>query len=81
MYIEFDVSSLIYAYDLFYEVDMWAKKYDVRYRRKLVKNTVRLTFDDPAHYNLFAISWAPLTDVADLPWRFVEPMDPNFGKE
>jgi hypothetical protein len=59
-------------------VDDWAKRYDVAYRRKTVKNVLRITFDHDSYYTLFATSWQPPQVGKMHQWwftyRIVEPM-------
>ena len=35
----------------------WSDKYNIPYNVKHVKNFKRITFDDDAHYSLFAMTW------------------------
>lgn len=35
----------------------WSNRYNVPYKTKLVKYTRRVTFEDDAHYSLFAMTW------------------------
>jgi hypothetical protein len=39
------------------DIKEWAQRYEIAYRQKTVKHTHRVTFDDDAHYVLFAMSW------------------------
>jgi len=59
-------------------VETWAKRYSVAYRRKTVKNVLRITFDHDSHYTLFVTSWQP-PQVGEMhqwwfAYRIVEPM-------
>jgi hypothetical protein len=60
-------------------VDLWAERFGVRYRTKVVKNVLRITFDDDSYYTLFVTSWRP-PPVGQLhewwfDYRIVEPMN------
>lgn len=35
----------------------WAAKYNIRYRQKIHKYTLRVTFDEDESYTLFALTW------------------------
>ena len=35
----------------------WAAKYNIKYRQKLYKHTLRVTFDSDESYTLFALTW------------------------
>lgn len=35
----------------------WAKKYNIEYRQKIIKYTLRVTFDSDESYTLFAMTW------------------------
>lgn len=35
----------------------WAEKYNIRYRQKIHKYTLRVTFDEDESYTLFALTW------------------------
>jgi hypothetical protein len=37
----------------------WAAKYEVEYRTKLFKYTLRVTFDSDDLYTLFGLTWVP----------------------
>ena len=36
---------------------LWAAKYEVEYRTKVFKYTLRVTFDSDESYTLFAMTW------------------------
>ena len=38
---------------------LWAAKYEVEYRTKVFKYTLRVTFDSDESYTLFAMTWVP----------------------
>ena len=38
---------------------LWAAKYEVEYRTKVFKYTLRVTFDSDESYTLFALTWVP----------------------
>ena len=35
----------------------WAEKYNVKYTKKNIKYSLRVTFDDESAYSLFAMTW------------------------
>ena len=35
----------------------WAEKYNIKYRTKIFKYTLRVTFDEDESYTLFAMTW------------------------
>jgi hypothetical protein len=39
----------------------WANKYNVEYRTKLFKHTLRVTFESDDLYTLFGLTWTPDT--------------------
>lgn len=54
----------------------WSKEHDVKYNKKLVKYTVRVTFDDDRNYTLFALTWRPVGEYKNwLDYEFIEPMN------
>ena len=38
---------------------LWAAKYNIKYRTKVFKYTLRVTFDSDESYTLFAMTWVP----------------------
>ena len=56
----------------------WANRYQVeKYQEKVVKYTVRLTFDDESLYSLFAMTWSPTAEqmLSYLKnYKLIEPM-------
>ena len=40
------------------EIEDWCNKYQIRHAKKVVKQYLRLTFDDDKHYSLFALTWS-----------------------
>ena len=55
MYIEFQLSSDLVRNKL----NAWAIKYNIKYRTKVFKYTLRVTFDSDESYTLFAMTWVP----------------------
>ena len=55
MYIEFQLSSDLVRNKL----NAWAVKYNIKYRTKAFKYTLRVTFDSDESYTLFAMTWVP----------------------
>ncbi len=41
---------------------LWAARYEVEYRTKVFKYTLRVTFDSDESYTLFAMTWVPHPD-------------------
>lgn len=55
----------------------WSDRYQVPYNKKIHKWMVRVTFDDDAHYSLFAMTWQPQAEHMEnylKNYKFVEPM-------
>ena len=55
MYIEFQLPSDFVRNKL----SAWAVKYNIKYRTKQFKYTLRVTFDSDESYTLFAMTWVP----------------------
>ena len=55
MYIEFSLPSDFVRNKL----SAWAVKYTIKYRQKIIKYTLRVTFDSDESYTLFAMTWVP----------------------
>ena len=55
MYIEFSLPSDFVQNKL----SAWAAKYNIKYRTKVFKYTLRVTFDSDESYTLFAMTWVP----------------------
>ena len=55
MYIEFQLPSDFVRNKL----SAWAAKYNIKYRTKVFKYTLRVTFDSDDYYTLFAMTWVP----------------------
>jgi hypothetical protein len=54
----------------------WSNKYDIPYNTKLHKYKRRVTFDDDAHYSLFAMTWNPDKKFYVLGrWRIVSDLN------
>ena len=54
----------------------WANKYDIQFSVKNVKYFKRVTFDDDAHYSLFAMTWNPDRKYHALArWRIVSDLN------
>ena len=61
MYIEFKIEAHDYVHSaLMFDIVKWAEKYDIQYKTKTIKQTIRVTFDDDRHYTLFALTWNPI---------------------
>lgn len=52
----------------------WSHQFDIyNYRIKIVKGCMRVTFDNPQHYTVFAMTW----NAQNKPWlnfELIEPM-------
>jgi hypothetical protein len=59
-------------------VDAWSGKHGIAYRSKLLRKTLRITFDHDSYYTLFVTSWCPPQVGQIHEWwftyRIVEPM-------
>lgn len=55
------------------ELHNWAAKYNIKYRQKIIKHTLRVTFDSDDSYMLFAMTWNP-TQNELLKYNLIEPM-------
>lgn len=54
----------------------WSDKYQIPYNVKNVKYFKRITFDDDAHYSLFAMTWNPDRRYYVLSkWRIVSDLN------
>jgi hypothetical protein len=83
MYIEFylapsTISVVVVKQIISDEIDCWANRYDILYRTKIVRQTLRLTFDQDSYYTLFVTTWKP-PKIPNMPeWQIryciVEPM-------
>jgi hypothetical protein len=83
VYIEFALPTSAHAAGLILKeldnrIAAWSERYAVLYRRKIVKYTLRITFDDEEMYHFFALTWqtASHNDVLTYHlknFRFVEP--------
>ena len=51
----------------------WAAKYNIKYRQKIIKHTLRVTFDSDESYTLFTMTWNP-TQHTFLKYSLIEPM-------
>lgn len=51
----------------------WSVKYNIPYKEKLVKNSLKVTFEDAENYTFFGLTWEPKTYSASR-YRLVEPM-------
>lgn len=54
----------------------WSTKYDIPFNTKTIKYIKRVTFDDDAHYSLFAMTWNPDKKFHALSkWRIVSDLN------
>jgi hypothetical protein len=54
----------------------WSDRYEIPYNVKNVKYFKRITFDDDAHYSLFAMTWNPDKKFHVLSrWRIVSDLN------
>lgn len=58
------------------ELHAWADENNIAYNKKIVKWTVRVTFDNDQHYTLFALTWNPQGRHKNWlkEYAFIEPM-------
>lgn len=81
MYIEFSLStSDIAANNANHIINRalheWSDRYNIPYNVKNIKYTKRVTFDDDAHYSLFAMTWNPDQQYRALSrWRIVSDLN------
>ena len=62
MYIEFQLpkSAPSHAWGAIgIKLHDWAAKYNIKYRQKIHKYHLRVTFDSDESYTLFAMTWVP----------------------
>ena len=64
MYIEFRLptgaggAAAASAHTILVELlQLWSDRYNIPYRKKTIKLTVRVTFDDDRYYTFFATTW------------------------
>ena len=54
----------------------WSDRYNIPYNTKTVKYSKRITFDDDAHYSLFAMTWNPDRRYYALgKWRIISDLN------
>lgn len=59
-----------------YYLHEWSDRYNIPYNVKNVKYFKRITFDDDAHYSLFAMTWNSSKDYYVLSrWRIVSDLN------
>ena len=85
MYIQFNIPSdgggmpaQYVNYWLKHNLKFWAERYNITYRTKDIKYTVRVTFDDDKLYDFFALTWNPKSDQmqsALTEYKLIEPMN------
>jgi hypothetical protein len=57
MYIKFEVTWFAQIQQLNQQIEHWCDRYEARHAKKVIKKTLRLTFDDHKNYSLFALTW------------------------
>ena len=72
MYLEFALSANSLR-TLSTELHDWAAKYNIQYRQKIIRLTLRVTFDSDEYYTLFAMTWNPGQNKL-LKYSLIEPM-------
>lgn len=81
MYIEFslptsDIAANNANHIINQALHKWADRYNISYNVKNVKYFKRITFDDDAHYSLFAMTWNPDHRYYALSkWRIVSDLN------
>ena len=53
----------------------WSDRYNIPYNTKLHKYIRRVSFDDDAHYSLFAMTWNPENKRFLSRWRIVSDLN------
>jgi len=82
VYIEFtlprerDVASIVHHY-ISRNLLRWSERYQISYHIKTINFIVKVTFDNDAYYDFFAMTWNPVEEelrdyLAD--YRLIEPM-------
>jgi hypothetical protein len=77
MYVQFEllVKNTIKPVNLITTLlDLWAQQYQIKYKTKFFKDTLRVTFDDDRHYTIFAMTWNPEHNSL-LDYSLIEPMN------
>lgn len=55
-------------------LQIWSEKYSVPHKIKLVKHTVRVTFDEDRYYGLFSLTWNPGEELLEwMKFRLIDP--------
>lgn len=83
MYIEFSLphgaggqAALIATHIINQALHNWSDRYQIPYNVKNIKYFKRITFDDDAHYSLFAMTWNPDKKYHVLSkWRIVSDLN------
>ena len=83
MYIEFSLpkgaggqAALNASTIITHELHKWSDQYNVPYNVKHIKYFKRITFDNDAHYSLFAMTWNPERRYHALArWRIVSDLN------
>lgn len=59
-------------------LEEWAEHYNVTFKTKPVKYTLRVFLETPDQYTLFALTWSDFrgNTYATSRWSLVEPMNP-----
>jgi hypothetical protein len=74
MYVQFVKNTINPVDYITTSLDHWAQQYQIKYKIKFVKRTLRLTFDDDQHYTIFAMTWNPEHNSL-LNYSLIEPMN------
>jgi hypothetical protein len=83
MYIEFSLphgsagqAAAHASYIITQALHTWSDRYEIPYNVKNIKYFKRITFDDDAHYSLFAMTWDPDKKYYFLSrWRIVSDLN------
>ena len=73
MYLEFPIHTFNDRTNLELDLRTWSERYNIAYRSKYIKHTLRVTFDDNASYSFFAVTWNPKSSRV-LEYQLIEPM-------
>jgi hypothetical protein len=57
MYIRFTVGWSSQIQELNQQIESWCLRHGARHAKKVIKNHLRLTFDQPEFYSAFALTW------------------------
>lgn len=59
------------------KLNQWAEKYGVKYRKKNIKYSLRVTFDNEELYSLFALTWNTVDQKNRHEFQLIETLNSN----